>query len=98
MSGWPTTLPEPEKHQPFRFGGARLLSSGNPNRVTLNDQTVWSVRAFRLAIERESLKREIASRTLSPDHRVEAIERCDQSETECAQLLAELETVRHSHL
>ncbi|MGA8669684.1 MAG: hypothetical protein WB679_07400 [Terracidiphilus sp.] len=48
-------------------------------------------------IERESLNREIATRTLTPDRHVEAIERRDELQTECAQLLTELETLRQSH-
>ena len=48
-------------------------------------------------IERECLNRQIATRTLTSDRHVEAKERRDQLQTECAQLLTELETVRHAH-
>jgi hypothetical protein len=47
-------------------------------------------------IERESPNRGIARRTLTPEQHVEAIERRDELQTECAELLTELETVRHS--
>ncbi len=48
-------------------------------------------------IERESLKLEIAARRLTPGRHVEAIERRDELQTECEQLLTELEKLRQSH-
>jgi hypothetical protein len=45
-------------------------------------------------IEREGLTREIASRAHTPARRVEALERWDELQTECVDLLTELETAR----
>jgi len=47
-------------------------------------------------IEHDSLKREIASRRITPDRHIAARERCDELQSECAQLLSELEQLRHS--
>jgi hypothetical protein len=47
-------------------------------------------------IEHDSLKREIALHRITPDRHVAARERCDELQSECAQLLIELDQLRHS--
>jgi len=45
-------------------------------------------------IEHESIKRELAARRMTAEDRVAALERCDELQSECAQLQNELHALR----
>lgn len=48
-------------------------------------------------IERDGLDHEIAATALPPDRWVQAIDGSEKLHAECDELLADLETLRHSH-